>query len=467
MLWRELFGLDSRSLTLFRVVLGGLLVADLALKARGLTALYTDAGVLPCSWLRRFGLGPFDFSLHGVSGSWFFQAALFLIAGAAAALLAAGIRPTLASLVSWVLLTSLQNRNPFVHNSGDFLLSHLVFWSIFVPWEEAISLGRTSPSPRRVLSVGTVALMLQPLTMYVTEGIMKGPQWADGTAISYALRTDYHALPLGEWLLRFPVLLAVSTVAVWRFEMFGPLLLVFPVMRGIVRTVGVALFVLFHLALAATLRLGLFSFVCIASVLIFLPREFWEHPLLSRLTPPRERSALVSPPPRIALALRDGLVLPPLVFVLLFTVGGLLGVPTPRPLLAMGEILHLNHVWAMFAGPKRDVGWHVLAGRLASGRAVDILRGGAPLELRRPDSVIDLYPTKEWLMYMLALVQPREGQEEMFRHFAEYTCRTWNAAHRQDPLVFLEIDFVAVRNLPEGRTPPRRISLWRQACASP
>ena len=46
---REIFGIDLRTMALFRVGLGALLLADLALRARDLTAHYTDAGILPWS----------------------------------------------------------------------------------------------------------------------------------------------------------------------------------------------------------------------------------------------------------------------------------------------------------------------------------------------------------------------------------------------------------------------------------
>jgi len=49
--WRErlrlVFGFDPRSLALFRVLLGLLILTDLILRSRDLTKNYTDLGVLP------------------------------------------------------------------------------------------------------------------------------------------------------------------------------------------------------------------------------------------------------------------------------------------------------------------------------------------------------------------------------------------------------------------------------------
>jgi len=43
---RRVFGLDLRSIALFRILLGTLLLSDLLLRASDITAFYTDQGVL-------------------------------------------------------------------------------------------------------------------------------------------------------------------------------------------------------------------------------------------------------------------------------------------------------------------------------------------------------------------------------------------------------------------------------------
>ena len=44
---RELFGIDTRSLAVFRIGLALAILADLLIKAPDLIAFYTDDGVLP------------------------------------------------------------------------------------------------------------------------------------------------------------------------------------------------------------------------------------------------------------------------------------------------------------------------------------------------------------------------------------------------------------------------------------
>src|SRR5436305_10055773 len=96
----ELFGLDLRSLAIFRIGLGLLLLGDLAVRAGDLSAHYTDQGVLPRSALAAHHY----VSLHCLDGTADFQGALFVLAGLAALALLAGWQTRAATVVSWLLL---------------------------------------------------------------------------------------------------------------------------------------------------------------------------------------------------------------------------------------------------------------------------------------------------------------------------------------------------------------------------
>ena len=117
----KVFSIDLRSLAAFRVALGGVLLVDLALRARDLTAHYTELGVLPRAAFAEHPVGwlvPW-FSLHA-HGPPAVQVALFVLAALLAAALAAGYHARLAACASWLLLVSLQNRNRFNQFSARY-----------------------------------------------------------------------------------------------------------------------------------------------------------------------------------------------------------------------------------------------------------------------------------------------------------------------------------------------------------
>jgi len=126
----ELFGADLRSLALLRVALALLVLTDLAIRATDLYQHYADAGVLPRTVLVEEVLSPWVFSLNLMNGEPFFQALLFGVAALAALGMLLGYRTRLMIFVVWVLLLSIQLRNPLVNNSSSLLLRKLLFWGM-------------------------------------------------------------------------------------------------------------------------------------------------------------------------------------------------------------------------------------------------------------------------------------------------------------------------------------------------
>ncbi len=86
----ELLGIDLRSLGLFRILIGLLIMLDLCVRATSIGAHYTDAGVVPRQLVFDYGEQPWFFSFHMLSGDIILQIVLFLLAGLSALLLAVG-----------------------------------------------------------------------------------------------------------------------------------------------------------------------------------------------------------------------------------------------------------------------------------------------------------------------------------------------------------------------------------------
>ena len=107
---QRIFSLDLRSIAVFRILLGSLLLLDLILRSADLRIFYTDEGILPRqTWLDL--THKWQWSIHAASGELWWQVVLFCLAALAAIALIAGYRSKLAALVSFVLLASLITRN--------------------------------------------------------------------------------------------------------------------------------------------------------------------------------------------------------------------------------------------------------------------------------------------------------------------------------------------------------------------
>lgn len=278
----ELFGIDLRSAALFRVLIALVVLVDLGIRATDLVAHYTDFGLLPRHALLERFAHPWTFCLHLIGGTAPVQAALFTFQALAAILLLVGWQTRWMTFLTWLLVMSLQNRNPAVLQGGDVLLRCALFWAMFLPLGARYSVDAAldtsaRKSPERILTFGTIAFLGQVAMMYAFAGVLKtGPEWSGGEAVYYALSLESFATDLGRWLLHLPSVLPPLTCLVLLLEMGAPFFLFYPSFTGPARAAVVALYGLFQLNLAVFLHVGEFPWVAIACLAPFLPSWLWE-----------------------------------------------------------------------------------------------------------------------------------------------------------------------------------------------
>jgi hypothetical protein len=278
----DIFGADLRSLAIFRIVIAVLMFVDLSNRATDLTAHYTDAGIMPRSVLLTQVLSQYSFSLGALNGGAAFQAMLFVVAAFAALGVLVGYRTRLMTFVAWILLLSIQFRDPLVGGSDGPLLRMLFFWGMLLPLGAYWSVDRARsalprPSPR-FLSLATFGLFMQIAFMYwFTAALKSGPEWrVDHTALYYVFSLDELVKPLGHYLLNFPELLQVMTFGAFLLEAFGPFLLFFPFFTGPVRTAGALAFMSLHFGIWLTMDIGIFPWISALCMVCFFPTWFWQ-----------------------------------------------------------------------------------------------------------------------------------------------------------------------------------------------
>ncbi len=281
--FRTIFGIDLRTLALFRVLLGVYILVDLAHRARDLVAHYTDAGIMPRAVQMDF-LFFSSWSIHLANGAAWFQAVLFAVAALIACGLIAGWRTRLMTFLSWALLLSLQNRNTFILSGEDNLALLLLFWAMFLPlgarYSVDAALARTAArGTNACFSVATAALLLQGMSMYFFSALLKiHPIWVpNGEAVHYALQLDYLVTPFALWFRQFDSLLTGLTYYVYVLELAGPFIIFCPVFHRTLRMLAMLAFICMHLAFVAFLEIGFFPFISIIMNLTFMPGWMWDR----------------------------------------------------------------------------------------------------------------------------------------------------------------------------------------------
>jgi hypothetical protein len=474
--------MDLRALALMRIAIGVVLLLDLGIRSTDLEAHYTNLGVLPLHLLFERSWNPYQFSLHTMSGLWQVQALLFVVAAAFAVGLMLGWRTRLMTVLSWVMLVSLQNRNTLIAQGGDDLLRMMLFWGMFLPlgrvWSKDAE-GKPLPESYTYFSAATVALVVQIAIMYICTAFLKNaPEWTkDGTAIYYALSLDQILMPVGRLLYPHYELMRWLTHLTYYTELLLPILLFIPVASPVFRTIFVLVLFGFHIGISLTLFVGLFFIINFSILLGLLPTPAMDW-LVRRLRPAaqwcagrtagiRQRLAGWQWPVQLRLQTelhprlrspRQLQLLPvvreTVVYVLIFYTlwWNLDGIVKPRymmqePIRWFGFLFRTDQHWGMFAPQVfKDDGWYILEGQTKDGRKLDLYRGGRPVTYAKPASVMALHKNDRWRKYSENYLFV--DNEWIRPYYCNYMLRIWRENPNHPPLTRLDVVYMKEVSLP-------------------
>jgi hypothetical protein len=462
--WRDLFGIDSRSLAVFRMMMGALLLADLAVRATDLKRMYTDDGMFSRAEMCHRFTTIWNWSFHFGSGGWEYQAMLFCVAAGLALALLIGFESRLVAIGSWLMLVSLQHRAPPILSGADILLRMLLFWAIFLPLGREWSLDKwlekrngklsNADDQSRVLSVASGALLIQMAIMYLFSAIFKSNvNWAHGEVIKGTLAHSFYAKPLGAYFLKFPFLLTWMTWSTFLLEWAAPFLLFFPRFTARVRLGILGTLAALHVGIGLCLEVDLFSLVALAGLIPFLPTEFWKSGLFARLSKPSEEGKpAMDPKPGIEkersafFYIGQAICLVLLINVIVININtlphGSQGMPPPAKGGFLRTACGLGQKWNMFEETPSKDGWYVARAKLKNDSEIDLLRRGAEVNWNKPAFPASLYPNYRWRKIFREMAYEDDLGYQVFRKpVADFLYRDWNARHPGEKQI-VELDFI-------------------------
>ncbi len=427
----KVFLLDARSLAVYRIGLGLILVIDCLERWTDLELMLGPNGIFPLETLTRYHGTITMWSLANLHDSVAWSGIVLALEGLAGAALAIGWHTRIATIVGWVALVSVIRRGSPAVNAGDVWLACQMFWAMFLPlgawWSsDALRQRATTPTlqpprqpPTAVSSVATAALVLQLIAVYLGAGLSKcNADWFTGNALAVALSVHDHGTSLGMMLTRDAWLTRPLQWLVILGEVILPLLLLaVPTPR--VRVGLVVLFTIFHGATWLGMTLGYFPVVGIVAWLPLLPREVWPLPHEKD----DHRVLTLGRPATWACAAAGGIAA--MAFVTALSPWRPARLPLP---LAMAvNLTALQQDWAMFGGVPPREQWVYGRALLADGSEVDILRDGRPVERDHPTGGFTTLENHRWHTFFWHLARPDASV------FAEPAARAlaleWNARH--------------------------------------
>lgn len=299
--------IDARSLAIFRVAFGLVLIGDLCRRFRWLKDFYSNEGVLP-NHNHLFNLRDKEdvwSALHAFSSpgenAFAFAWTLFFYIG-----FLLGWHTRVFQVLALVMLVSLGERNILTENVGNYLAVALLAFTLFLPLGSRFSIDALRRSLRArdektaaelddaspilaeglvrrtpgwsPVSLAALGVLLQvALVLLCTALAQNGESWHDGNALYYALHTERWVSGIGVSLRGSVGLLRALTFFVRWSGLLVPALIFVPAARRHVRLVAVGLLVVHALVLGLLFDLGLYAWSLLAAAPLLVPTEAWEH----------------------------------------------------------------------------------------------------------------------------------------------------------------------------------------------
>lgn len=446
---------DLMSLGLVRITVSLMLVLVLLQIAPLLPTMLTDSGVFPRATLFQIPR-PAHFSVFNYANSVAATWLLWASAVAAAGCLLVGWQTRWAALITFVLLSGMQERNTFLFDGSDTVLRVMLFWLLFLPIGHCYSLdarlaakeGRPLPSTGHPFCIRLA--QLQFCWIYSCTFICKisDSMWRDGIALHYAFGLEHlYTRALGARLFNVTWLIVSGTYGTLAVEALFAFLIFIPFGQPRAKAGALWAGALMHLGILATMDVGNFSLMMLACYPLLFESS-WTERLVAAC-----RAQL---PGAVSLPPLDGSLPRPKqpatraptarawVWVLWsarFALAGLLGCVVVSTLPSreskagfVEKIVHATELWQrwnLFA-PKPLQSDSYLASdvELADGRTLDAL--AEPTGVR--PALLGGQSSHRWIKYKLNIMKmPSDRTRQLLLDaMGRYLCHRWRAAARND-----------------------------------
>lgn len=204
-----------------------------------------------------------------------------------------GMGTRISAFLTFVALVSCFTRNPHMTYGGDVVLKILVFYLALSPCGRAWSLdsiilrNRIGSKSVEAWPLRLIQFHIALLYFMAGWGKLHYVEWIQGTAIASILSNPHYSF-FWEFFRKwnasdFSGLLAIPTWIVAFFEVFFPVLIIYPKSRPIAIAIGLVL----HLSITVLMKLYLFGPVMLTAYLALLPNPWFSK--LERVRLPRFR----------------------------------------------------------------------------------------------------------------------------------------------------------------------------------
>jgi hypothetical protein len=277
-LWNRFFFTPESPIPigLFRAVYGLLVIATLILLRPDWLPWYGPHAWVSLSTMHKLETGTRLNLLAVIPQTDAWIGAFFWIFLGSAILLTIGLLTRLNSVLVFLCLASIQQRNLYITHGGDTFLRVAGFFLMFAPAGAALSLDRlirvwrgkesTTIEPRPPWAQRLIQLELALVYLATFCWKIKGAPWLQGTAMFYIYHLDeFKRFPVPGWLLH-PVMLKLESWGVLALEFCLGVLIWVKKLRYTLLTLGLLL----HLCLEYSLNIPMFQWDILSAYVLFI-----------------------------------------------------------------------------------------------------------------------------------------------------------------------------------------------------
>jgi hypothetical protein len=276
---------STASLAVFRIAFGLIMLAWSLSLLPELSPFFTKGGILPKQphYSGDFGGA---WGLLGIFPGKGTVVVLIVVLIIASVCLILGFLSQLAAALVFIVLMSMQRRNPYVVNSGDVLLRILAFYLIFTPTASALSLTRfvrdrahfwTFPT-RAPWALRLIQIQFSIVYLFAVWTKVQGTTWNNGTAVSYALRIkDIERLPVPLFITNSTLISNFLSYGTLALELSLAILVWNRRFRPWVLLAGLSL----HLGIEYSIRVGFYGLAITSLYLLWISPARMEATLLA------------------------------------------------------------------------------------------------------------------------------------------------------------------------------------------
>jgi len=437
--WDYWFGqVDARPLGVFRILFALVLLKDAIYHLFLSELFYSDTGIAPRHLMtdvyRDFRWSLMDYFGADWQMSLFFVLWIMVLIG-----LLVGYQTKLMTILNWVLIVSIHERNIFMLSGADTVMRVMSFWIMWIPLGRAYALDRRlNPTlPETVFAFPLRIIQLQLAFIYLATALLKGHgiMWLDGSAVYTALQLRAFTHPIADWML--------ATAPYWMFQIMSWftfiaegaffVLMFLPFGQPKFKGLGLLMMGLVHVGIGVLMAIPNFSLVMLACYFLFVEGTWLTR--VGNMFFPRHNFkdiASLAPTPHITWRM---VILVLITGSLLFTTYGYglrlmrsndkpLGLPISTAQMQVIQMLGLWQQWDMFApNPFSTDGGMLVMGSFSDASRVELRTGQ-----NYPDDEIPRFYFgigTRWKKYDEGLYYG--SQTALMKAHAQYRCRSYNA----------------------------------------